>query len=201
MEHIGLFMDPNTNKTEHVDCFTLNPRKMSPATSSGDVRFIHLEKPSTLTQYLQLMLVINIPSNIYGLNIYFHNRDQILVPNGNEAFGSAVKYAFALNLLSTTNHTQYRSCPIINLACFDKPTTFLSRMVFELRKTEEQLLDKPRERCLEGESYSNLTACVAKFLEDKLGCRLYMTILMRLLFECMNPITIVGQICCIATCP
>ncbi len=57
---------------------------------------------------IQFVLVINITHDIKGLNLNFHNRDQMLVPNENEIFGSGVMYAYGINVYSTTNHKQYR---------------------------------------------------------------------------------------------
>ncbi len=71
-------------------------------------------------------------------------------------------------------------------------------MIVELRKAHERLLDKRSERCMEGESYSNLTECVTRHLERKFGCRQLDSQFVTCFVIAMKSF-LSGLICCIAT--
>ncbi len=83
------------------------------------------------------------------IDIYFHNRDQFFVMNRNGAFGSAKRYFYRFY-----------------------PTKYFNKWdaLLELRKTEQETLDKPGDRCMMDEQ-PGLTQCITEHIERKIGCR------------------------------
>ncbi len=102
-------------------------------------------------QHTQITLALNITGQVQ-VDLYFHNRNQLLVPNRNEAFGSTREFFF--NFDGDTPHRQFAS--------------FL-----ELVETEERSLDKPGERCNDAvpADDSDLTRCITGHIEKQIGCR------------------------------
>ena len=92
--------------------------------------------------------------NSSQIEIYFHNRDQMIVPSINSVFGSSRVYYYTSGFIFPNRTLVYRS-------------------TVHLDKVEEMSLDRHEGRRCNASAQSkanNLAACVAKHIERKVGC-------------------------------
>ncbi len=101
----------SSNKSDETVCFTFDPIGVSPAGYKGRVR-----KSATSCWFnaspLETLLQVNIWLNITAVSqvdVYFHNRGQLFVPNRNEGFGSTLKYFYNFHLNGTKPHKQFHT--------------------------------------------------------------------------------------------
>ena len=84
------------------------------------------------------------------LMVYVHNENQMIIPNGRTVYGSA----------STLVNFNLEYCYEVR--------TF-SQVIY-ITRTHMKTLDQPSQRCGQGNKNINTSACIARFLEDNLGC-------------------------------
>ena len=89
--------------------------------------------------------------NTTRINVYFHNRDQLVVPNMNSVFGSSRVF---YDTRGSLNEMSWYASTV------------------HLEKVEETILDKPGGRCNASATAKSdkLAACVAQYIERKVGC-------------------------------
>ena len=99
---------------------------------------------------IQLHLDINARKSF---RVYVHNKGQMLFPRRDNIFGSH-SYALDWDPEEVTIKNQ----------------KFISfRQHFELERTRSKTIDTPKRRC-DAENKAKTTECIAKFLEDSIGC-------------------------------
>ncbi len=91
-------------------------------------------------------------TDVGTVTFYVHNKEELFVPNNNHAFGSAL-----MTIIKPHNGSIFT-------------------VKVNLRKTEEQAIDKLSARCrpeesMKGEKSLSLTQCLTNFIETGAKCR------------------------------
>ncbi len=97
---------------------------------------------------------MNIKVNGTGVTVIYvllHNRNQVLLPSFKKMFGATF--------------TEIR----LPSEAFKAPS-FSYHQTLELARTSWKALDNPQERC-DQEGVPDTTGCIARYIENKMGCR------------------------------